>query len=119
MYTKHELLDAIDEISEGKHSIQNCEKLAAIYTVLDHLYPENTENPQKLGLNNQIMGYSFDNKVETENNSVVGRYGNSDFLKVISDKDTRSMWLLMNELMDAIMVLDPRLYDSIMRRLNE
>ena len=39
MFTKAELIDAINELEEGKHSIQNCSKLAAIYTVLDHLYP--------------------------------------------------------------------------------
>ena len=33
MFTQAELVDAIDQINNGKHSIQNCERLAAIYTV--------------------------------------------------------------------------------------
>ena len=60
MFTKYELLDGVNEIMEGKHTIQNCERLAAIYTVLDHLYPENAE---KTALNVQNEGYSYDNKV--------------------------------------------------------
>lgn len=117
MFTKYELLDGINEILEGKHTIQNCEKLAAIYIVLDHLYPENAENLQKMALNSQNMGYSYDNMIETENKPVVGRYGNSEFLQAVAGKEIKDVFLLLNELMDAITVLNPRLYDSMMRRL--
>ena len=119
MFTKYELLDGVNEIMEGKHTIQNCERLAAIYTVLDHLYPENAENSQKMALNSQNMGYSYDNKVETESKPVVGRYGNSEFLQAVAGNDIKDVLLLMNELMDAITVLNPRLYDSVIRRLYE
>lgn len=119
MFTKYELLDGISELMEGKNTIQNCEKLAAIYTVLDHLYPENAENPQKTALNVQNEGYSYDNKVETESRPVVGRYGNSDFLQAVAGKDTQDVFLLLNELMNATAVLAPRLYDSTMRKLTE
>lgn len=116
MFTKYELLDGISEIMEGKHTIQNCEKLAAIYTVLDHLYPENDEKVQK---NVQNVGYSYENRTETESRPVVGRYGNSDFLQAVAGKDTQDVFLLLNELMDATAVLAPRLYDSAMRKLTE
>lgn len=119
MYTKYELLDGISELLEGKHSVQNCEKLAAIYTVLDHLYPENAENQQKTALNSQNMGYSYDNKVETENKPVVGRYGNSEFLQAVAGEDLKSVFLLLDELMDAVAVLMPKLYDNFMHRLTE
>ena len=114
MFTKYELLDGINEILEGKHTVQNCEKLAAIYTVLDHLYPENEQKQIK---NAQNMGYSYDNMIETENKPVVGRYGNSEFLQAVAGKEIKDVFLLLNELMDAITVLNPRLYDSMMRRL--
>ena len=116
MFTKYELLDGINEILEGKHTIQNCEKLAAIYTVLDHLYPENDEKVQK---NVQNVGYSYENRTETESRPVVGRYGNSDFLQAVAGKEIKDVFLLLNELMDAITVLNPRLYDSVIRRLYE
>ena len=69
MFTEAELLDAIDQITSGKHSIQNCERLAAIYTVLDHLYGK--ETPIMID-----TGYSNDSKIETE----VGQYGESKIL---------------------------------------
>jgi len=107
MFTKAELIDAIDEITNGKHSIQNCERLAAIYTVLDHLYDEEP----KLD-----MGYSYDNKVEAE--TIVGTYGNSEFLKIITGKPAKDVWRLMDELVEAVSVFNPRLMDNFIDKLH-
>lgn len=104
MFTKVELMDAINELLEGKNSIQNCAKLSAIYTVLDHLYP-----PNEL-----MSGYSGD-----ANYNSIGRYGNSEFLKSIAGHDQKDMWLLMDELMQSLSVVYPRLYDCVMRKISE
>lgn len=107
MFTKAELVDAINEIEAGKHSIQNCERLAAIYTVLDHLYDEPKVD----------FGYSYDNKVEVE--TTIGNYGNSEFLRTISGKPAQDVWRLINELVEAISVFNPRLMDKFIDKLNE
>lgn len=107
MFTEAELLDAIDQITSGKHSIQNCERLAAIYTVLDHLYGSN-KVPE------MDIGYSNDNKIETE----VGFYGDSDFLKTVAGKSAREAWMLMDELVEALIVLNPRLINNFFEKLN-
>ena len=100
MYTQAELQDAIDQLHEGKHSIVNCEKLAAIYTVMDHLNPNN--------------GYSFDSeRAET----TIGYYGDSEFLQAVQGKSEAETWRLIDELMDTLSIINPRLYDSVMRRL--
>lgn len=105
MFTQAELVDAINQLNDGKHSIQNCEKLAAIYTVLDHLYGE----PKVMN-----FGYSNDNKVESE----VGFYGDSQFLKMVAGKPAQEAWLLMDELIEALGVLNPRLTDNFFEKLN-
>ena len=104
MFTKVELIDAINELLDGKHSIQNCAKLSAIYTVLDHLYP-----PDDI-----LSGYSGD----ASNNSI-GKYGTSEFLKSIVGHDPQRMWLLMDELMQTLTIVQPRLYDCVIRKINE
>ena len=103
MFTKAELIDAINELEEGRHSIQNCAKLAAIYTVLDHLYP-----PEEM-----LKGYSGENKTSY----YIEDYGKSEFLQAIAGRDPRDMWLLMDELMQTLSVINPRLYDGVMRKI--
>ena len=102
MYSKVELHAAIEELLSGKHSIQNCEKLASIYTILDHLYPDN----------NIDKGYSFDNGVD-----VFGAYGNSEFLRLIEAKKIEDVMPVIDELVETIQVLNPRLYASFIRKL--
>lgn len=102
MYTQAELQDAIDQLQEGKHSIANCERLAAVYTVLDHINPD-------------FRGYSFDNGDKTE--PTVGYYGKSEFLQAVQGKSEAEIWRLIDELMETLSVVNPRLYDSVMRRL--
>ena len=104
MFTRAELDDAVNELLDGKHSIQNCEKLAAIYVVLDHLYGE--EKP--------MIQVSHDNKIESE----VGYYGSSDFLKTIAGKSAKEVWRLMDELVEAVTVLNPRLMNNFYEKLN-
>ena len=107
MFTEAELIDAIDQIEQGKHSIQNCERLAAIYTVLDHLYGK--EKPIMVD-----TGYSNDSKIETE----IGYYGESEFLKNVVGKPAKEAWLLMDELVEALYVLNPRLINNFFEKLN-
>lgn len=110
MFTKAELVDAINQLEEGKHSIQNCEKLAAIYTVLDHLYGEpKIEKPD--------VGYSYDNRIEAE--TTIGNYGDSEFLNAISGKSAKEVWRLIDELVDALSVLNPRLLSNFYIKLDE
>ena len=104
MFTQAELEDAVNELMSGKHSIQNCERLAAVYTVLDHLYGE--KRP--------MIEISHDNKIESE----VGLYGNSDFLKTIAGKSAKDAWRLMDELIEALTVLNPRLTSNFFEKLN-
>lgn len=110
MFTKAELIDAINELEEGRHSIQNCERLAAIYTVLDHLYPDFQSEY------NFDRGYSG-TAAEPKAESTVGDYGNTEFLKAVKGRNSVDMWLLMDELMSTLLVVNPRLYDSVMRKI--
>lgn len=106
MFTKAELIDAINELEEGKHSIQNCSKLAAIYTVLDHLYPPEEPLIEK--------GYSGD---QAQKADAIVLYGDTEFLNAIAGRDSEEIWLLIDELMTTLSVINPRLYDAVMRKI--
>ncbi len=106
MFKKAELLDAINELEGAKHSIQNCEKLAAIYTVLDHLYPVEQPIP--------IIQESY-----SRDSGTVRVEGNSDFMMAINGKPNDKIWPLINEFVETVNVLNPRLYSNFLTKLQD
>lgn len=108
MYTQAELLTAIDEVSNGKHTIQNVGKLAALLTVLHSLYPEDS-------------GFSADppKGVLQMPEITIEHYGDSEFLKAIEGKKPDKIWLLMDELMQTLYLLNKPLYNSVLNRIYE
>lgn len=108
MITEKELREAIAECQGARNPNANtCIKLAAFYTILNNLYPQ-TEAPQ----------YSFSGIPDTEP-YVIEYGGQSDFADTIRGKDPDAVWAVMDEMMDAVSVLQPRLYDSCMQKLRE
>lgn len=99
MFTEVELLDAINELLNARHSVQNCEKLASVYTVLDHLYPTERENQMQ--------------------ETIIGKYGNTDFLSEVAGKPARDVWLLVDDLIETLAIINPKLFDNFINKLNE
>jgi hypothetical protein len=48
---------------------------------------------------------------------MIGDLGDSDFYRAIKGKSVADVLALMNELMDTIYVMNPRLYDGVMHQL--
>ena len=44
--------------------------------------------------------------------------GNSEFFQAISGRKSAEMWAVMGELMDALQAINPRLYNSVLRKIN-
>lgn len=99
MLSKRELEQAIEEMENSASSYQNCEKLATFYTIYDHLYSIS------------------DTSVSEE--TVVGDYGLSDFMKAVRGMDAERAWGIVDELVSAVQVTNPRLYDSVMRKVKD
>lgn len=100
--TRSEIEDAIRETEEGPKNYQTCQKLATYYALLDHMEPR------------QMYYEAREPKIEYE----IGNYGNSDFLRMVAGCDPSYVWPIMDELLSTIQVLNPRLYDSVMRKLS-
>lgn len=101
MFSRRELLNAIAECEAGVNNFQNCQKLATLYSIYDHLYAE----PIKMQ--------------ETTQEVKIGDYGDSDFLQLISDKKANEVWLVIDELMETVHAIQPKLYDAVLRKLKE
>ena len=43
---------------------------------------------------------------------------NSEFFQAISGRKSTDMWAVMGELMDTLQAINPRLYNSVLRKIN-
>lgn len=103
MFSKKELLEAIDELEASPATYQNAEKLATFYSLYDHLYVE--KEPMS--------------RIESVREVTIDRYGDSEFLEAITDKNPEDIWMVMDELMSTLQALNPRLYQATMDRIKQ
>lgn len=113
MITEKDLQEAIAECQGVRNPNANtCVKLAAFYTILDHLQgrdpmPEAAPMPE----------YSFrDPPSETE--TEIYYDSGTEFSETINGRDPARVWPVIDELMTAVQVFNPRLYAATIRKLN-
>jgi hypothetical protein len=111
------MLDALEirkEIARLEYepsSYPNYAKLADLYTIRAEM--DKDKEPQSVSMQSapgtvvqSIPAYSG------------AAYGNSDFLRTVSDKEPRDAWRVMDELMESLSVMQPRTYAAVMNKLN-
>lgn len=101
MFSKNELINAIDELEHAPATYQNAEKLAVFYLLYDHLYIE--KEPV--------------NRFEQVKEVTINRYEGSEFFEAISDKDAAQVWQVLDELMATIQMLQPKLYQATIDKI--
>ena len=108
MITEKDLIEAIAECQGQRNPNSNtCIKLAAFYTILDHIREKEQKEPVQLG-------YSFSPPPVTD----TGAYqGDSDFSNMIYGMDSNTAWSIIDELMDTLSVLNPKLYKGVLRKI--
>lgn len=113
MITEQDLLEAIAECKgERNPNANTCIKLSAFYTILDHLYRDNDSD------NEISMSYSLASPHSTDDTvDVVGDYGESEFLQTIAGMQAVKVYEVLDDLMNTIGVINPRLYDGVIREL--
>lgn len=103
MIREEDLLDAIAECQGQRNpNASTCIKLASFYTILDHLTEKTPEVPER-------PAYSFA--------AAPGYESDTEFGQRIRGMDVNEVLALMDELMTALKVVNPRLYDAVMRKL--
>lgn len=97
---------AICELEKEESSFQVYAKLADLYAV-----------------RNEMLGHSRPQTasyLDTGNTASgpLRQYGESEFLCAIAGRDPSSIWPIMDELMETLHVVNPRAYDSVMRKID-
>lgn len=109
MITHEDLQEAIAECQGQRNPNANtCIKLAAFYTIRRELFGEGKEA-------GPLSGYSFlpDQAAEP----LIVNDGDSDFARMINGRKQADIWPFMDEMMDTIHAIHPRLYNAVMDRL--
>lgn len=112
MITEHDLAEAIAEC-EGQRNpnASTCLKLAAFYTIRENMYPEKKEEPVSYSrAEGPIMEIGSKSKVEYESETQFGQ--------AIAGMSVKELMPVMDELMTAVRVISPRLYDGVMRKID-
>lgn len=112
MITQQDLQAAIAECEgEKRPNANTCIKLAAFYTIKDHLYPQqdNKETPEPVIQAYRGGSYSEGYKYSSD----------SEFGGIVAEKGAENIMPIIDELMTTLSVLNPRLYAGVMRRLKD
>lgn len=110
MITEKDLRAAIAECQGARNpNATTCIKLAAYYTILNALYPEKKEEPVNVGYSTMPSYDEYVPQIKTE----------SEFMDVCSQKDIVAVLEVLDEHMEAIKLLYPKEYDSIIEKIKE
>lgn len=107
MITEKDLQEAIAECQGARNPNANtCIKLAAFYTILDHIVEKSQENI--------IPNYSFKSSENT-----INYLSDTEFSQIINNRDSQEIWPIMDELMETLKAILPKLYDGVIRKLSQ
>lgn len=107
MITEFDLDSAIAECQGAKNPNANtCIKLAAYYTIKKELFGDNIP---------EMPLYSHD----SHNAETITYSSGTEFAALIDGRNANDMWAIMDELMTMLQMLNPRLYNSVMRKIEE
>ena len=109
MITEQDLQAAIAECKGAKNPNANtCIKLAAFYIIKEHLYPEQEYNVAPVA-----EQYSYDPPPIP----VIDIKSDSEFAQVANGRTVDEIMSIMDEAMDALKVLNPAFYASVIRKI--
>ena len=104
MITEKDLTDAIRECESEPITPNKVSKLADFYIIYEHLFGRPVDT-----------AYSYAPQAE----KVIYTDGGNEFLQAVNGKDTEKVVAIIDELMEAVKILQPRMYDGVICRLSE
>lgn len=84
--------------------------LSALYSIKDRLQGDVKSVSQP-----QMAAYS---EISAHTSESPEQYGDSDFLRTVAGVPAADAWMVMDELMETLHVVNPRAYDGVIRKLN-
>lgn len=109
MITEQDLQEAIAECKGQRNPNANtCIKLAAFLTIQRELY----------GTTDPVPSFSYAPPM-IEEEPTINYKKDTDFAMAVDGRKTGEILDIVDELMETLNVINPRLYDGVMRRIRE
>jgi hypothetical protein len=105
MITEKELLQAIRECEAEPITPSKIGKLADFYIIYDHLFGAPYE-----------ADYSYSNKV---GNPTIETSSDTEFLKAVNGKPSNKVWAILDEIMEVVKTLHPKMYDKAIDKISD
>ena len=121
MITEHDLQEAIAEcLGQRNPTASTCIKLAAFYTIKQNMYPEPAAENVDINFRHSEAGAGeLDLSRITPTYDVINYDSGSDFSRIINGGSMTRLLEVMDDTMNTLSVINPRLYNNIMKRLSE
>lgn len=114
MITEQDLEQAIAECQgERNPNANTCIKLAAFYTIRNELYGKQAPVSDPLPVYSMLPAPA----TPIVNTNIIDYSGDSEFAKTIHGRNAAEIWEVMDELMQTLQLIEPRLYTSVMQKL--
>lgn len=111
MVDVREIDGAIAEIENSELTMTRVKNLAALYVVKNQQFADVSPAPQKAEWQEPARYY------EAAKPPTRAAVGGSDFLQAVSNVDTTAALNVLDELMSALYVTNPKVYNNVMRKL--
>lgn len=109
MITEKDLQEAIAECEGTRNPNANtCIKLAAFYTIKRELFGGGEPAP--------MSTYSY---ALPRQDSDKDYESDTEFGRLIAGKSKADVWMVIDDLMTTLSIVNPRLYDSVIRKVNQ
>lgn len=116
MITIPDLQAAIAECQgERNPNANTCIKLAAYYTILDHVQ----ESAPVVTERAEIPAYSFAVAPEESTETRITYNSGTEFSSLINGMKAYDVWTVIDELMDVLQATQPRLYNGVLNQIRE
>ena len=117
MITEKEVSQAIDECMREPVTGTKRAVLADLIIIQDYLFGELTRATEPSQMPYQMQSYSAPHMEQVE--TIVETNGDSEFLKVVDGRKAERVWKLIDELVEAVKILHPRMYSTFIDKIQD
>ena len=118
MITEKEVAQAIEECMREPVTGNKRAVLADLIIIQDYLFGEPMKATEPPQMPMPMQSYSAPQNLE-QVEIYVETNGDSEFLKAVNERKAERVWKLMDELVEAVKILHPRMYTNFIDKVQD